>query len=559
MRMVMRNKFYGFHIYLKIFVLSCLLFNLVSLTEIRGQSSLNESTNDQKPNITIILADDLGFSDVGSYGSEIQTPNLDQLAKNGLRMTQFYNTARCSPTRASLLTGLYPHQAGISVLDGDWGIPEYQGYLSKHTVTLAEVLKDAGYSSYISGKWHVGNEEGHWPLDRGFERYYGLIDGASNFYNNIDYRDPEQVRSQTFLLDNEPYEIPVTTEEMWKRNEGYHMTDAFTDYALEFLNEHNSDNPFFLYLPYTAPHWPLHAFPRDIDKYQGLYEIGWDSLKTLRYEKQIELGITEPSTKLAPNSEMVVAWEDAHQQRKKEWPLEMALYAAMIDHMDQNIGRVIEKLKKMGQFENTLIIFLSDNGGCHTTPRFPYLDGEPGGPNSFPTYGYEGAEVSNVPFRMWKQFIHEGGIAGPFIAHYPKMISPGMIDRQVGHVIDFMPTILDLSGANYPDEWNGNIINPMQGISLLPVFKGERLIRNEPIYFEHQGNRGVRLGKWKLVSARFDLIWELYNVEKDPTELNDVGEEFPVVRQYLIDKYKVWADQNNVLPYHELQELMRSN
>ena len=559
MRIAEWNRFYDLNMYLKIFVLNCFLIYVICLTESIAQFGSTDSYHETQPNIVIILADDLGFSDIGSYGSEIQTPNLDQLAEGGLRMTQFYNTARCSPTRASLLTGLYPHQAGISVLDGDWGIAEYQGYLSQHTVTLAEVLKDAGYRSYISGKWHVGKEEGHWPLDRGFERYYGLIDGASNFYNNIDYRDPRQERGQTFLLDNQPYEIPATTEDMWKQNEGYHMTDAFTDYALEFLDGHDTGQPFFLYLPYTAPHWPLHAFPKDIDKYRGLYDIGWDSLKTLRYEKQIELGITSSSTKLAPNSEMVEAWENADEQRKRDWPLEMALYAAMIDHMDQNIGRVIEKLKEMGQFENTLILFLSDNGGCHTTPSFPYLDGEPGGPNSFPTYGYEGAEVSNVPFRMWKQFIHEGGIAGPFIAHYPDMISPGNIDRQVAHVIDLMPTILDLSGAKYPDEWNGHVITPMQGISLVPVFSGEKLIRNEPIYFEHQGNRGVRLGKWKLVSARFDLIWELYNVDEDPTELNDVSDEFPVVRQYLIDKYEAWAHENNVLPYSELQELMRRN
>ncbi|MEX0929405.1 MAG: sulfatase-like hydrolase/transferase, partial [Balneolales bacterium] len=283
----------------------------------------------------------MGFSDIGSYGSEIQTPNLDRLAENGLRMTRFYNTARCSPSRASLLTGLYPHQAGISILDGDFGVPEYQGYLTKHSVTLAEVLKNKGYKSYISGKWHVGIRPGHWPLDRGFERHYGLIEGASNFYTNIDYRDQTGKSRRMFAIDNEPHELPMASKQDWKNNEGYHMTDAFTDHALEFLDDHDAEQPFFLYLPYTAPHWPLHAFPKDIDKYSGMYDIGWDSLKTLRYEKQIELGITERSTRLAPNSDRLALWDEAGEQRRRQWPLEMALYSAMVDHMDQSIGRIV--------------------------------------------------------------------------------------------------------------------------------------------------------------------------------------------------------------------------
>lgn len=538
-----------------------LIFLVAQTNLVFAMNTEDKNTQDKnRPNIVIILADDLGFADIGSYGAEINTPNLDRLADNGLRMTQFYSTARCSPSRASLLTGLYPHQAGISVLDGDWGIPEYQGYLSKNSVTLAEVLNDAGYNSYISGKWHVGKDEGHWPLDRGFERYYGLIDGASNFYKNIDYRDPDQIRGQTFLLDNQPYDIPATSEEQWRNNEGYHMTDAFTDYALKFLDYHDTDQPFFLYLPYTAPHWPLHAFPKDIDTYRGMYDVGWDSIKTLRYEKQIELGIIDPSTPLAPNSDWVDNWEDASEERRKNWTREMELYSAMVDHMDQNIGRVIEKLKEIDQFENTLILFMSDNGACHTTPSFPWMDGEPGGPNSFPTYGYEGAEVGNVPFRMWKQFTHEGGIASPFIAHYPDLISPGILNREdSAHLIDLMPTIIDLAGARYPAERNGHSITPMAGISLVSIFEGGNITRNDPIYFEHQGNRAVRDGEWKLVSARFDLEWELYNVKADPTELHDLSESHPDILKYYIDKYNAWAEENNILPYPELQQLMRTN
>ncbi len=538
-------------------ILLVILIVFVNIMLLNCQSSDQTSSQiEERPNILIILADDLGYSDIGAYGSEIDTPNLDKLAENGLRMTRFYNTARCSPSRASLLTGLYPHQAGVSILDGDLGVPEYQGHLSDRSVTLAEVLGETGYSSYLAGKWHVGREEGHWPLDRGFDRYYGLIEGSSNFYDNTDFRNPE--RHRLFLKDREPYQVPVPTEEMWRKNEGYHMTDAFTDYAIEFLDEHDTSDPFFLYLSYTAPHWPLHAFPKDIEKYRGTYEMGWDSLRVLRYNKQIELGITGADTELSLTSDRVEAWEQADPERKEQWKLEMAIYSAMIDHMDRSIGRVIEQLKEMGEIDNTLILFLSDNGGCHTTPSVAHLDGEPGGPRSFPSYGYEGAEVSNVPFRLWKQFTHEGGIASPLIAHYPEMIGRGMIDEQVTHIIDIMPTIVELTGADYPDEINGKAIKPMQGESLLPVFRGESVDRGEPLYFEHSGNRGIRDGEWKLVSSRFDLTWELYNVEEDPTELNDVSEVFPDVRDELISKYELWAETNNVLSYPELEELRQN-
>ncbi len=514
------------------------------------------SADTEQFNIVIILADDLGYSDIGAYGSEIATPNLDRLAENGLLMTRFYNTARCSPSRASLLTGLYPHQAGVSLLDSDYGVPGYHGSLTNHSATLSEVLAGSGYSSYISGKWHVGKEEGEWPLDRGFDRYYGLIEGSSNYYDNTDFRNPK--RHRLFLIDREPYQVPVPTEQMWRNNEGYHMTDAFTDYAIEFLDEHDSNDPFFLYLAYTAPHWPLHAFPKDIERYRGRYEMGWDSLRVLRYQKQIELRITDPDTELSPTSDRVEAWEQADPQRKEQWKLEMALYAAMIDHMDRSIGRVIQQLKAMGEFENTLILFLSDNGGCHTTPTVAHLDGELGGPRSFPSYGYEGAEVSNVPYRLWKQFIHEGGIASPLIAHYPKLIEPGRIDDQMAHIIDIMPTIVELSGATYPVERDGKAIQPMQGESLVSVFRGGEMPRRQPLYFEHSGNRGVRDGQWKLVSTRFDLQWELYNMKDDPTELNDVSGEHPEIKNRLIGLYETWAKENNVLSYPELEELRQN-
>lgn len=516
-------------------------------------SSINpafaNSNGKNPPNVLVILADDMGFSDLGCYGGEIKTPHLDRLANNGIKYTQFYNAARCCPTRASLLTGLYPHQAGVGQMVGNLGTPEYQGYLNDQCVTLAEVLKTGGYNTYMSGKWHVGNDKGHWPLDRGFDRYFGLINGASNFFNNIYYRDPTS--RQTFLLDETLYDVPATTEEMWRNNEGFYTTDAFTDYAIKFLKQQQqSHNPFFLYLPYTAPHWPLHAFPEDIAKYEGVYSKGWDELREERFQRQIEMGLFDESLTPAQTDEKVTAWQDADQNTRKEFEIEMAIYAAMIDRMDQNIGRVIKQLKEMGQFDNTLILFVSDNGGCHTTPSFPHLGGTPGGPNSFPCYGYMGAELSNVPFRKYKQFIHEGGIATPFIAHYPKGIKQaGRLEQQPGHIIDVMATVVDICNVEYPTQRNGKEITPMQGISLQPTFEGKELNRQSPLFWEHVQNRGVRVGDWKLVAAKPNLEWELYNMKEDRTELNDLSKTHPQKRKELIETYNTWARENHIRPF----------
>ena len=501
-----------------------------------------------RPNVVLILCDDMGFSDLGCFGSEISTPNLNGLAAGGLRMAQFYNAARCCPTRASLLTGLYQHQAGIGAMVGNGGTPEYQGFLNDRCATIAEVLKGAGYNTYMSGKWHVGNNKGCWPLDRGFDRYFGLINGASNYFNNIYYRDPS--RGQTMLIDNEPFDPPPTTEEMWRKNEGFYLTDAFTDHALEFLDQQQeAADPFFLYLAYTTPHWPLHAFPEDIAKYRGKYRIGWDRLREQRYRRQLELGIVDESTRLSPRNPEVPAWDEVSEEVREEFDLEMAIYAGMIDRMDRNIGRVVEKLKAMGQFADTLILFLSDNGGCHTTPSYKHLQGAPGGPNSFPCYGFMGANVSNVPFRLQKQYIHEGGIATPFIAHYPRMIEPNRIDSQPGHIVDLMPTLIDLCKARYPATRNGEETRPLQGISLRPVLEGGRLSREAPLYWEHIGNRGVRIGDWKLVAAKPELEWELYDMREDRSELNDLSERLPQKKRELLAIYEQWARENRVKPW----------
>jgi len=501
--------------------------------------------------LTSCTVDDMGYSDLGCYGGEIHTPNLDSLAKNGVQFTQFYNAARCCPTRASLLTGLYPHQAGVGGMDNSEGVPSYQGFLNRRCVTIAEVLKTAGYRTYMSGKWHVGTQKGHWPRDRGFDRYFGLINGASNFFNKISYRDPDQ--EQTMLLDDQPFSVPPTSEAMWENNTGFYMTDAFTDYGLQFLDEHtqHTDSPFFLYLAYTAPHWPLHAFPEDIQKYKGHYAQGWDVLRKARYERQKEMGLFDESVALADLDEEVTRWEEASQAVKDEFEQEMEIYAAMIDRMDRNIGRVIRKLEQMQELDNTLILFVSDNGGCHTTPVFPHLQGTPGGPNSFPCYGFMGAELSNVPFRKYKQYIHEGGISTPMIVHYPKGIQGGQKQHQVGHVIDIMPTIVELCGADYPERRDGTAITPMQGISLTPAFRESHLQRAKPLYWEHVRNKGVRIGDWKLVAAKPDLQWELYDIKKDRAEIHDLSQQYPQKKEEMIAVWESWARSNLVKPFHK--------
>ncbi|NJO68702.1 MAG: arylsulfatase [Bacteroidetes bacterium] len=449
--------------------------------------------NAKRPNLLVILADDMGYSDIGCFGSEISTPNLDKLAKNGIRFTQFYNASRSCPTRASLLTGLYQHQAGVGDMVDDKGIPAYQGYLNTQCVTLGEAMKTNGYNTYMSGKWHVGNKPQTLPRKRGFDRYFGLIDGASSYFQLIPYRNNQQ--PPKMMLDDAPY-FP---------EEGFYMTNAITDYALTFLDEETpKKEPFFMYLTYTAPHWPLHGLPRDIEKYRGNYINGWDDLRNKRFARMKELGIIDASVQLTPRDELVPAWETLSMEDKKMWDLRMAVYAAMVDRLDQNIGRVLEKLEEMGELDNTMIIFLSDNGGCHegikNKGNYIHTTGETGNPDSFDAYEYPWANASNTPFRMHKHWVHEGGISTPFIIHYPENIKGGGILKEPGHITDIMPTLLDYAKGRYPATFNGNKILAMEGVSLRQAIEGKPLKRKNPIFWEHEGNRALRLGNWKLVS-----------------------------------------------------------
>ena len=498
----------------------------------------------QRPNIVLIMADDLGCSDVGCYGGEIQTPNLDRLAAGGLRFTQFYNGARCCPTRASLLTGVYPHQAGMGgmVTHGDTrekptGLKQgpYQGYLADNTATIAEALRPAGYRCYMSGKWHVGEFRPYWPVDRGFDRYYGLLSGAMNYFG-VMTKGKDRGVNRGFAEDDRVVEP----------GPGFFATDTFTDRALAMLDTHPEDTPFFLYLGYTAPHWPLHAHEHDIAHYRGKYGEGWEALRRQRYEKQQALGYIRPEWALSPADPEAADWDNLDAATREEMDLKMAVYAAQVDNMDQNIGRLVDRLEAMNCLDNTLILFLSDNGACHESGALgnnfrPDLDGPIGSENSYHSYGRSWSNASNTPFRLHKKWAHEGGCASPLIAHWPAGItSHGAFHHQVGHVMDILPTCLELAGAHYPEENIHGPVQPLAGESLAPCFQSDTT-RERTLFWEHMGNRAVRQGDWKLVADGSGGSWELYNMAEDRTELNDLAARNPEQTATLEKLWRTWA------------------
>ena len=502
-----------------------------------------------KPNIILIMTDDMGFSDLGCYGGEIETPSLDHLAGQGLRFTQFYNTGRCCPTRASLLTGLYQHQAGMGHMTYTPRGPEspgYRGFLTERCVTLAEVLKTVGYQTYQTGKWHVGDKKQEWwPIARGFDHCYSCPEGGGFFFRPSDYKDERRIiRDNTVLYDhqNDP-------------PEGWYATDAWTDEGLKMIEGAvKDDKPFFWYLAHNAPHFPLQAKPEDIAKYRGKYKAGWDVIREQRCQRLIELGLIDADWPLPERGKGIPAWDKLTEKQKDEQDLRMATYAAMIDCVDQNLGKILAKLKEWGVYDNTLILFLHDNGGCSQggNTGSNKKDGPTGTAESFTFYGACWANVSNTPFREYKKWIHEGGIATPLIAHWPKGIKTelnGSLIHDPSHLIDVMATFVDLTEATYPETYKGNAIIPMEGISLRPLFEGEKLERDDALYFEHEGNQGVRKGKWKLVKTKKGK-WELYDMEKDRTELNDLATQMPEKTQALIALYESWSErcfvENNI-------------
>jgi arylsulfatase len=499
----------------------------------------------KKPNIVLILADDLGFSDIASYGGEVQTPNLDILANDGLKFKQFYNAARCCPTRASLMTGLYPHQAGMGwMAAADLGTPEYQGNLNNTSITIAEVMKTAGYSTYMTGKWHLTNERKiagrvteNWPKQRGFDRYFGIIPGGANYF------------TPTLYSDNKQYKAP----------NNFYLTDAISDTTVRYIAEHHEakkDNPFFMYVAYTAPHWPLHALQKDIDKYKEVYKVGWDAIRNARFKRQKSLGLFEANAKLTERDAEIPNWSDIPENEKDEMAMRMAIYAAQIDNMDQGIGRIINQLKATGQLENTLIFFLSDNGACAefiNSGESKLVDGTA---NTFESYRINWANVSSTPFKEYKHFTYEGGIASPLIVHWPNGINKNLNNSWVsdyGHVIDIMATCLDVAGAKYPENFKGNTITPLAGKSLAHSFKGISKDRGA-IFWEHEANIALRDGKFKLVAKteqdhEFDKkSLRLYNLAEDPTELNDLSKKYPERVKEMYDRWHVWGEKVKVFP-----------
>ncbi len=492
-----------------------------------------------RPNIILVMLDDMGFSDIGCYGSEIPTPNIDRLAANGLRFTQFYNTARCCPTRASLLTGLYSHQTGIGQMTDDKGWPGYRGFLNRNCVTIAEVLRPAGYRTFIAGKWHVGSEnKAWWPLQRGFDRFFGVPEGGGFYFK------PKGGR--TVVLDNN-----VAYDENSTMPDGWYTTDAFTDYGITFVEEAvERRQPFFFYLAYNAPHWPLQAIREDIERHRGRYMVGWDALRQQRHQRMTEMGLVDEGWPLSPRDPEASAWEDVPQEKKRFMDWKMAIYAAQIERVDRNIGRLVRRLEELGVFDNTLILFLADNGGCAEGGiwGFDRMQGQLGSSDSDSSYGQSWANASDTPFKLYKHWVHEGGIASPLIAHWPGRIrDKGALRHQVGHVIDLMATCLDAAGVEYPTTHQGNDILPLEGKSLVPAFN-DKPVEREALYWEHEGNRAVRCGRWKLVS-KYPGDWELYDLEADRTELRNLAQEHPDKAEELRQMYDRWARRCGVRPW----------
>ena len=499
---------------------------------------------DHRPNIIVIMADDMGYNDLGCYGSEIPTPHLDRLAQNGKIITQFYNAARCCPSRASLLTGRYPHQAGIGAMTeglmhpDSTIIPSYIGYLNDTSVTIAEVLNEAGYQTFMSGKWHVGDSLTQWPYDRGFEKTFSLIWGASNYFNTKPFIN----KNQEIVVTENGKKVDLDSD--------FYFTDKFTEKAGEFIENRDHNKPFFLYLSYTAPHWPIHAPEEDIQLFEGKYMIGWDSLRLQRVKNLKSKKLIPENTLLSPRHKSVPPWHTISPDDQKIWDRRMAVYAAMIYKMDQGIGRIYDKLKEDGELENTIIMFLSDNGATKAeifwiTDWIAERGGPIGSEASFQSYG-KWANTSNAPFREFKSKVHEGGILTPFIISWPEKFNHGIIKDYPAHIMDIMPTLIEAAGAEYPEKYKGKRIGRHEGKSLLPVLLGQHQYSERIFFWEHSGEKAVRSGDWKLIMEGEE--WKLYNLSEDRTELNDLSAQNPEIKHELEQKYLKWAEKVGVVP-----------
>ena len=505
---------------------SFLIFSLL------GSPLVISSHADQRPNLVLILADDMGYSDLGSYGGEIKTPNLDFLARNGIRYTQAYNTSKCWTTRISLLTGLYHHRSDRNFIN---------------TALVGEILKPAGYHTFWAGKHHANFN----PHERGFDHFSGFLGGAINFWNpgeqaRFGENAPGWRAVYTWAFDEElvkPYHPP----------KGFYATDAFTDWSLKWLEEKKgNDSPFFLFLSYNAPHWPLHAHPKDIAKYDGFYDLGYEAIRKARYRRQIKDGLFDERT--TPLSEPDhQEWSALPEKEQNAEAQRMQIHAAMVDCMDQNIGRLIAKLREIGKMDNTLILFLADNGASHEKP----LRGERnasaewGSVGSFEAIGQSWANAINSPMRKWKVQGLEGGVCTPMIAYWPEGIAlpQNSISREPCHLIDFVPTVIELAGkgAVYPEN-----LPPLDGISLTPTFAGQKLVRQRPLFFQYGGWQAIREGAWKLVRQKTGP-WQLYDLSKDRTETQNLASTFPERTAKMQQKWENWA-MDLEIPVSELKK-----
>jgi len=566
----------------RLLIFSTLIFSGNFLAKCSCEKDVDKNkTEKSKPNVILIMADDLGYSDIGCYGGEIQTPNLDSLANEGVSFTQFYNGARSSPTRASILTGLYAHQVGMGHLAQDLGYSSYSGELSQDAPTIAKLLKSSGYNTYMTGKWHLTKNSlpdtptdiNNRPLDRGFDHFYGTLPGHGSYWN------PAGLMEDSAFV---------------KAQGDYYYTEALADYASKYIQDAVSKkSPFFLYFAPLTPHYPLHAREKYIRKYEDLYKQGWEQLREERMDFLKKQGLIPENTEIPPLDELSGPWE---KEEYKEWQAHrMAVYAAMVEQMDIAIGQIIKILKETGQYNNSLIMFLSDNGASAEGHLYNTIerqgnewnsnvipektrDGHPvksgdwpgkrlGSPDTYGSYGPKWANLSNTPFRLFKSWVHEGGISTPFIVSWPDVIPKGETTSQVAHIIDILPTILDVTDTEYPKSFNQTETTSLQGISLLPYIKNIKKNTERTLFWEHEGNRAIRKGDWKLVSeylGSWSSIreytnsgkWELYNMEDDRTEMNDRSKEHPNLVKELSSEWQRWADSVGVVKWKHIEKQM---
>lgn len=508
------------------------LFLLITIAVISCQSAKfgtrlvdSEFSQTKKPNVILILADDMGWSDLGCYGSEVSTPNLDRLASQGIRFTQMYNTSKCFPSRACLLTGLYAQRTGYH--------KDYKRPMS-NAITLGEMYKMAGYTTMWSGKHHSTEL----PTTRGFDHYSGLFEGASNHFNPGKQRKGEGQPAQK--RPDRPWVIDGKVIQPYTPPKDFYTTDAFTDYALKWMDQQQSGKPFFLYMSYTAPHDPLMAWPEDISKYRGKYMAGYEAIRKARFGKQKEIGLLPQDYPLSTAS--FQDWEHLSEEQKKEEDLKMAVYSAMIDRLDQNIGRLMDKLQEMGVSDNTLVLFISDNGASSEVVSRVKGSGEIGTISRWTSLGGDWANVSNVPYRFFKNYSQEGGIKTPLIAYWPDVIKDkNGISHTPLHFIDFMSTFVELTGVEYPSRYNNQEIKPSDGISFLPILKGQDVQRGKPLYWEWRHGKAIRDGDWKLVA--YKDVWALYNLKEDPVEEHDLSKANPNTFTRLKAMHDEWAKE----------------